>query len=310
MPHSPYVTTYEGDLVQPRYEDPKGHAVGVPAPGGSIIRTDTNASFVEMVAGGFRNPYDFTFNADGELFTYDADMEWDIGSPWYRPTRLVHVTPGGEYGWRSGWAKWPAYYLDSLPATADMGPGSPTGMVYYNHTAYPPRLQNTLFVADWALGQIHAVKLERNGATYKAKVLDLSERPAAECDGTRCGAGRLAVLLRRAVAAPMAASIACGGRATGRRRIIASGREFSRRSTSHNCRAIGRGPASRRSSGTWAIVGRPNWNGFSTGQAQHGEGSFAGHRTADVFRADSPRPRCSPSWHRTKIRPCACGWRG
>ncbi len=167
-PRSPYVTTYEGDLVQPRYEDPKGHAVGVPAPGGSFIRTDTNASFVEMVAGGFRNPYDFTFNSDGELLTYDADMEWDMGSPWYRPTRLIHVTPGGEYGWRSGWAKWPEYYLDSLPAAADMGPGSPTGMVYYDHTAYPPRLQHTLFVADWALGQIHAIKLERNGASYKA----------------------------------------------------------------------------------------------------------------------------------------------
>ncbi|HEX3600414.1 MAG TPA: HEAT repeat domain-containing protein, partial [Lacipirellulaceae bacterium] len=165
---SPYVTTYEGDLVQPKYEDPKGHAVGVPAPGGSFIRTDTNASFIEMVAGGFRNPYDFTFNGDGELFTYDADMEWDIGSPWYRPTRLVHVTPGGEYGWRSGWSKWPAYYLDSLPPTTDMGPGSPTGVVYYNHTAYPPRLQNTMFVADWALGQIHAIKLERSGASYKA----------------------------------------------------------------------------------------------------------------------------------------------
>ena len=169
-PRSPYVTTYEGDLVQPRYEDPNGHAVGVPAPGGSIIRTDTNASFVEMFCGGFRNPYDFTFLPDGELFTYDADMEWDIASPWYRPTRVVHAVPGGEYGWRSGWAKWPAYYLDSLPPVAETGAGSPTGIVYYNHTAYPPRLQNTLFVADWALGQIHAVKLERDGASYKAKV--------------------------------------------------------------------------------------------------------------------------------------------
>ncbi len=169
-PHSPYANAYEGDLVQPRYEDPQGHAGGMPAPGGTIIRLDLNARFVEMVAGGFRNPYDFSFNPDGELFTSDADMEWDVGAPWYRPTRLVHAPPGGEFGWRSGWAKWPAYYLDSLPPTADMGPGSPTGVVYYDHTAYPPRLQNTLFVGDWALGQIHAVKLERNGASYRAKV--------------------------------------------------------------------------------------------------------------------------------------------
>ena len=60
-PHSPYATMYEGDLILPRYEDPQGHAVGVPAPGGTILRTDTNGSFVEMVAGGFRNPYDFAF---------------------------------------------------------------------------------------------------------------------------------------------------------------------------------------------------------------------------------------------------------
>ena len=30
----PYFPFYEGDLFQPRYEDPRGHAVGVQAPGG------------------------------------------------------------------------------------------------------------------------------------------------------------------------------------------------------------------------------------------------------------------------------------
>jgi len=169
-PHSPYSSAYEGDLVLPRYEDPQGHAAGVPAPGGTVLRTDANGSSVEMVAGGFRNCYDFAFSSDGELFTSDSDMEWDIGAPWYRPTRVIHVPAGGEFGWRSGWATWPEYYLDSLPATVDTGPGSPTGVVYYDHTAYPPRLQHTLFVGDWALGQINAVKLERNGASYKAKV--------------------------------------------------------------------------------------------------------------------------------------------
>ncbi len=168
--HSPYSTSYEGDLLQPRYEDPQGHAAGIPAPGGTILRTDLNGSFVEMVAGGFRNCYDFAFMNGGELFTSDSDMEWDIGAPWYRPTRVLHVPAGGEFGWRSGWAPWPDYYLDSLPPAVDTGPGSPTGVVFYDHTAFPARLQNTLFVGDWALGRIDAVKLERSGATYKAKV--------------------------------------------------------------------------------------------------------------------------------------------
>jgi putative heme-binding domain-containing protein len=169
-PRSPYRSPYEGDLVQPRYEDPQGYAVGVPAPGGTILRTDTSGSFIELVAGGFRNPYDFAFDPDGELFTYDADMEWDVGAPWYRPTRVNHVPLGGEFGWRSGWAKWPEYYLDSLPPTLNVGPGSPTGMVYYDHTGFPERLRKTLFIADWATGQIHALKLQRSGATYQAKL--------------------------------------------------------------------------------------------------------------------------------------------
>lgn len=167
---SPYYAYYEGDLNQPRHEDPQGYAVGVKAPGGAIYRTDTNGSFVELVAGGFRNPYDFAFNDDGELFTNDADMEWDISAPWYRPTRVTHVPLGAEFGWRSGWAKWPDYYLDSLPATVDIGPGSPTGVIFYEHEAFPERFRNTLFVGDWAMGEIHAIKLQRSGASYKGTV--------------------------------------------------------------------------------------------------------------------------------------------
>ena len=133
---SPYRNWYEGHLIEPKEEDPRGHGVGVPAPGGTIFRTDANGSFVELFAGGFRNPYDFAFNPEGEIFTYDADMEWDQGTPWYRPTRVNHVTPGAEFGWRSGWAKWPDYFVDSLPAVLDVGPGSPTGIEFYNHSAY------------------------------------------------------------------------------------------------------------------------------------------------------------------------------
>ncbi len=169
-PRSPYSIGYEGDLVQPRYDDPNGYGTGVLAPGGTILRTNTEGSFVETVAGGMRNPYDIAFNADGELFTYDADMEWDVGTPWYRPTRVNHVPPGAELGWRSGWAKWPEYYLDSLPATLDVGAGSPTGIESYDHVMFPKRFQGALFVGDWALGQIHAVQLSKSGASYTARI--------------------------------------------------------------------------------------------------------------------------------------------
>ena len=165
---SPYRNFYEGDLL-PRYEDPGGHANDVQAPGGVVIRTDLDGQEVEMVAGGLRNAYDLAFNRLGEMFIHDSDMESDAGTTWYRPTRLYHVTPGAEFGWRSGWAKWPNYYVDSLPEILDTGRGSPTGAAFYNHFAFPTRFQDRLFLADWSRGRILSVELKRDGASYSAK---------------------------------------------------------------------------------------------------------------------------------------------
>lgn len=167
--NSPHHHWYEGDLVQPRYEDAGGHAVGVKAPGGVVLRTDTEGSFVQVFAGGFRNAYDLAFNRQGDLFTFDSDMEWDEGLPWYRPTRVNHVIPGGEFGWRSGWANWPEHFYDSLPVTLNVGRGSPTGMVVYNHYMMPARYHNALFACDWSQGQILAIKMTPGKGSYEAK---------------------------------------------------------------------------------------------------------------------------------------------
>ncbi len=164
---SPHRNFYEGDIV-PRYEDPGGHAAGVKTPGGVILRTDTEGKNVELVAGGLRNAYDLAFNREGELFVHDSDMESDEGTPWYRPTRLYHVTAGAEFGWRSGWAKWPDYFVDSHSGILDTGRGSPTGSVVYNHYMFPTRYHNTLFLADWSEGRILAVSLKKDGASYQA----------------------------------------------------------------------------------------------------------------------------------------------
>jgi putative heme-binding domain-containing protein len=164
---SPYRNYYEGDLT-PRYEDPGGHAVGVKAPGGVVIRTDPEGRAVQLVAGGLRNAYDLAFNRHGDMFVHDSDMEADEGTTWYRPTRLFQIVPGGEYGWRSGWANWPTYYCDSLPPLLETGRGSPAGSVIYDHFMLPARYHGVLFSADWSQGRIMALKLEPNGASYKA----------------------------------------------------------------------------------------------------------------------------------------------
>ncbi len=166
-PDGPYQKWAE-DLLLPRNPDGRGVATGRLAPGGWIARTDPEGKTWEVYCGGLRNPYDMAFNPEGELFTFDADMELDIGAPWYRPTRVQHCLSGGEAGWRFGTGKWPSYYPDTLPSTVDIGRGSPTGIAFGTHAAFPSKYQRALFLNDWTLGKIYAVHLQPQGASYTA----------------------------------------------------------------------------------------------------------------------------------------------
>ena len=157
------------DQLLPRMWDAGGHAVGVMAPGGWIAKVSPDGKDWELLSMGFRNQYDIALSPQGELFTYDADMEWDVGSPWYRPTRVNHVTSGSEFGWRSGTGKWPEYYPDSLGSVVDIGPGSPTGITFGTGAKFPAKYQQALFISDWSYGVMYAVHLRPDGASWKGE---------------------------------------------------------------------------------------------------------------------------------------------
>ena len=139
------------------------------APCGHILRMDADGGNVEMFAGGFRNVYDLAFDARGELFAFDSDTEYNWGLPWYVPTRILHVVSGGEYGFREGTGKWPAYYADSLPPVVNVGLGSPTGVKFGTASAFPERYRRALFALDWTFGRILAVHLEARGASASGR---------------------------------------------------------------------------------------------------------------------------------------------
>ncbi len=157
------------DHLLPRMWDARGHARGRFAPGGWVGRMDPDGTTLELFAQGFRNQFDIAFDANGELFTYDSDMEWDIGMPWYMPTRINHIVDAGDYGWRSGAGRWPAYYSDSLPAVVDIGPGSPTGTIFGTGAKFPAKYQRALYAADWTYGTLYAIHLDADGATFQGK---------------------------------------------------------------------------------------------------------------------------------------------
>lgn len=156
------------DNLFPLIKDPNGHDNTVESHGGWVAQVDSTGSKWNMYASGFRNPFDLAFNNAGEMFTYDSDMEWDFGTPWYRPTRILHVTSGGEYGWRPGTNKWNANYPDNLPAAVNVGQGSPTNFVSGSNAKFPEKYRNALFAFDWSFGIIYAIYPKLNGASYTA----------------------------------------------------------------------------------------------------------------------------------------------
>src|SRR5262249_36916727 len=165
------------DVLLPRLNDGRGHAANILAPGGTIWRLDHDGKNMALVAAGFRNHFDAAFSPAGELFTFDSDMEWDEGLPWYRAVRVCHCPPGADFVWRTGSANTPGYYIDSLPPLLETGRGSPVGLEFYDFPGtgyrfsgcYPEKYQGAYFMADWSLGLIYAVHLERQGATYEGK---------------------------------------------------------------------------------------------------------------------------------------------
>jgi putative heme-binding domain-containing protein len=175
---------WQEDNLFPLIKDPRGHANDRYAPGGWIARTDSVGGHWELVSAGYRNAFDIAFNEDEELFTYDSDMEWDFGMPWYRPIRICHVTSGSEYGWRTGNSKWSPSFPDNLPPIINIGQGSPTNLVHGMHSKFPDKYRDALFAFDWSFGIIYAMHLKADGSTYSAEPEEfLSGSPLPLTDG-------------------------------------------------------------------------------------------------------------------------------
>lgn len=161
--------TWQEDQLLPRRPDARGHARDRMAPGGWVARFTPDGKNWEIVSVGFRNAYDIAFNEHGDLFTYDSDMEWDLGMPWYRPTRICHVVPGSEFGWRNGTGKWPEHFEDSMSSLVDIGPGSPTGMGSGKGAKFPAKYQRAIYALDWTFATMYAIHLTPDGGGYRAQ---------------------------------------------------------------------------------------------------------------------------------------------
>ncbi|MFT5302297.1 MAG: putative heme-binding domain-containing protein [Mariniblastus sp.] len=133
---------------------------------GFLMRISPDFQTREIVAHGFRNAYDFDFNALGQIFVYDSDGERDISLPWYRPTRLFRMRPGDDAGWLDvGWKR-PGEFLDMPPVVGELGRGSPTGVRNCVSKSFPSSYYDSIFVADWTFGRVMVFRRDSKTGEY------------------------------------------------------------------------------------------------------------------------------------------------
>lgn len=184
MDHYRLPPTWKVDNLLPLLYDPRGFGNHNEPPGGWIAKVSPDGSNWTLISAGYRNPFDMAFNEDGELFTYDSDMEWDLGLPWYRPTRICHVTSGSDFGYRENDHKWSPAYPDNLPSILEIGQGSPTNVMSGYNARFPEKYRKGLFTFDWSYGIIYHIDLIPHGSSYKAEAEEfISGSPLPLTDG-------------------------------------------------------------------------------------------------------------------------------
>lgn len=159
--------------------------------GGNIMRARPDGSKLEEVATGFWNPVDLKFNADGQLFTADNDPD-SRG-----PNRLVHVVPGGDYGYKSlyggsgihPYLAWNGELPGKLPFAAALGE-APSGLLDAALTSLPFDHDNVMLATIWEESRIVRIDLNPDGKTVKGNATVIIEggeefRPVAFASGPK-----------------------------------------------------------------------------------------------------------------------------
>ena len=151
----------------------------------SVFRFDPTGEKWECVGSGGRNPPSLGMNYLGELFSFDSDMEFHVDVPFYRPVRLNHWATGGDQGWQQVGA-YPPHYIDCLPGVLEVGRGSPTSGIFYEHTQLPQKYRDSFIVCDYrwksatsgayaSSGRLVAFHLKRNQGTWQAELTELAK---------------------------------------------------------------------------------------------------------------------------------------
>ncbi len=136
--------------------------------GGDIVRCRLDGTGLESVATGFWNPFDLKFDAQGRLLALDNDPD-SRG-----PNRLLHIVPGGNYGYRSlygtsglhPYQAWNGDLPDTLPYIVGVGE-SPSGLLDTTLAAFPKDFAPGILATIWGEHTITLHRLQNAGTSLR-----------------------------------------------------------------------------------------------------------------------------------------------
>jgi putative membrane-bound dehydrogenase-like protein len=148
-----------------------GRAISGGGEGGSLFRFRPDGSDLTLWATGFWNPHASCVDAFGRMFTVDNDPD---DRP---PCRLLHIIPGGDYGYRfrngrrgiHPFTAWDGELPGTLPMVCGTGE-APSGIIAYESDAFPEDFRGSLLASSWGDHRIDRFRPMPHGTSVTAKL--------------------------------------------------------------------------------------------------------------------------------------------
>jgi putative membrane-bound dehydrogenase-like protein len=143
--------------------------------GGVPLRMNPDGTDLTILAQNFRNNYQLAIDSFGSIWQTDND---DDGNAW---TRLTYVMEGGNYGFQGPFNKawrnddgthWHNELPGVVPNVERLGPGAPTGLVFYEGTLLPEKYRGQTLHAENSKRALRTYMASESGAGYSVRIED------------------------------------------------------------------------------------------------------------------------------------------